>query len=209
LVAACRKAAHRGTISTLPPRSTVAASGILVFLGSDLSAATTKWLLNSRVRDCIIGPLPGFDCPVPEIVRSGNVEVESKQSVEGGALLQAALEPKALTAAAVAMIRHNHIPISYSCVGGVEPRTLASTEEHALSSRSLLRRGCRFYAQLTTASCPQLPSVQGKIKSANEDARNTQNGCGDIGIDKLIHIVKQKPALIGLDASLGFEPVLQ
>ena len=54
------------------------------------------------------------------------------------------------------------------------------------------------YSELATASDPHLPSVQRKIENADEDASNRQNGGGDVGIDKLIQIMEQKPALVGL-----------
>ena len=64
-------------------------------------------------------------------------------------------------------------------------------------------------AELAAASDPRLPSVERKIEKADEYACKRQNRCGNVGIDKLIHIVEQKPALVWLHASLGFEPVLK
>ena len=64
-------------------------------------------------------------------------------------------------------------------------------------------------SQSATASGPHLPSVECKIEKADENACNRQNRCGDIGIDKLIQVMEQKPALVRLDASLGFKPVLE
>lgn len=64
------------------------------------------------------------------------------------------------------------------------------------------------YSELATASDPHLPPVERKIENADEDASNRQNVCGDVGIDKLVQIMKQKPALVGFDTGLGFEPIL-
>ena len=63
-------------------------------------------------------------------------------------------------------------------------------------------------SELATASDPHLPSVECKIENADENACNRQNGRGDVGIDKLVQVMKQKPALVRLDAGLGFKPVL-
>lgn len=65
------------------------------------------------------------------------------------------------------------------------------------------------HPELGTASQPHLPPVECKVENADEYSCNGQNGCGDIGINKLIQVVKQKPALIGLDPGPGFEPVLK
>ncbi len=59
------------------------------------------------------------------------------------------------------------------------------------------------------SSHPDQTSVQRKIENADDYSRNGQNGCGDVGIDELVHIVEQKSSLVRLDASLSFEPVLE
>jgi hypothetical protein len=38
---------------------------------------------------------------------------------------------------------------------------------------------------------------------------NCQNSCGDIGVDQLVQVMEQKTALVRLDASFGFKPVLK
>src|SRR5262249_31306089 len=65
------------------------------------------------------------------------------------------------------------------------------------------------YPDLAAARDPHLPSVECKIENANEYARKGQNRCRDAGIDQLVQIMEQKPALVRLDASLGFGPVLK
>jgi hypothetical protein len=57
--------------------------------------------------------------------------------------------------------------------------------------------------------CPHLPGMEGKIQGADYHPRNRQNARRDIGIDQLVQGMEQEPALVRLDASLGFEPVLQ
>jgi hypothetical protein len=59
------------------------------------------------------------------------------------------------------------------------------------------------------SSHPDQTSVQRKIENAYDYSRNGQNGCGDVGIDKLVHIVEQKSSLVRLHTRLGFEPVLK
>ena len=65
------------------------------------------------------------------------------------------------------------------------------------------------HGKLAVAGDPHLPSIERKIQNADEYACNRQNGCGDVGIDQLVQIMKQKPILIWIDSGLGFEPVLQ
>jgi len=64
-------------------------------------------------------------------------------------------------------------------------------------------------SSLTTPSDSHLPSVECKIENAHQYASSRQNGCGDVGIDQLIHVMEQKPALVGLDASLGFKLIFE
>lgn len=59
-------------------------------------------------------------------------------------------------------------------------------------------------------SCdPHPPSVECKIQNADDYARNRQNGCGEVGIDQLVQVVEQKPALVWLDTGFAFEPILE
>jgi len=61
---------------------------------------------------------------------------------------------------------------------------------------------------LATANDPHLPRVERKIEGADEDAGDRQNGCRNVGIDKLVQVMEQKAFLVRLDIGLGFEPVL-
>lgn len=65
------------------------------------------------------------------------------------------------------------------------------------------------HPELATASDPHLPTIERKIEKTDEYACKRQNRCGNVGIDKLIHIVEQEPALVWLNTSVGFEPVLK
>lgn len=53
------------------------------------------------------------------------------------------------------------------------------------------------------------PSVECQIENAHEQAGSHQKGCRDVGINKLVQVMKEKAALIRLDAGLTFEPVLK
>lgn len=56
---------------------------------------------------------------------------------------------------------------------------------------------------------PHSPSIEGKIQKAKEYSCDSQNGCRDVGINQRDQVMEQKPALVWLDASLGFAPVLE
>jgi hypothetical protein len=58
-------------------------------------------------------------------------------------------------------------------------------------------------------SDPHPTSIKRKIQNADEYACDHQNGCGDIGIDQLVQIVKQESTLIRLDSGSAFEPILE
>jgi len=62
---------------------------------------------------------------------------------------------------------------------------------------------------LSSSGCPELPSIKGKIQTADKLTRDGQNRRRDIGIDQLIEVMEQEPALVGLDAGSGFEQVLK
>ena len=59
------------------------------------------------------------------------------------------------------------------------------------------------------SSHPDPTYVQRKIENAYDYSRNGQNGCGNVGVHKLVQVMEQKPSLVRLDARLGFEPVLK
>jgi hypothetical protein len=63
--------------------------------------------------------------------------------------------------------------------------------------------------ELASAPLPHPPSVQRKIESADKYTGNRQNGHGDVGINKHVQVMEQKPSLVRLDTSLAFEPVLK
>jgi hypothetical protein len=52
-------------------------------------------------------------------------------------------------------------------------------------------------------------SVKCQIENADKYARNRQNSCADIRINKLIQVMEQKAFLVWLHAAIGFKPVLQ
>lgn len=56
---------------------------------------------------------------------------------------------------------------------------------------------------------PHLASVPCKIESTHEYASERQKGSRDVGLDKLVRIAEQKPALVRLNPTLSREPVLK
>lgn len=56
---------------------------------------------------------------------------------------------------------------------------------------------------------PDLPSVDCKIKEADEYAGSRQNSCGDVGINQFVQVMEEKAALVRVDAGPCFEPVLK
>ncbi len=56
---------------------------------------------------------------------------------------------------------------------------------------------------------PLPPPVERKIQNADKYSCNGQKSSRDIGIDEFVQVMEKEPALIGLDAGVGFKPVLQ
>src|SRR5229473_112536 len=63
--------------------------------------------------------------------------------------------------------------------------------------------------ELSEPSNPDLAAIEREIQSADDHARNYQNGCRDVRIDELIQVMEEEPALVRLNSGLAFEPVLQ
>ncbi len=64
-------------------------------------------------------------------------------------------------------------------------------------------------SRLSEPSDPDLPTIEGKVQSADDYACNRQNSCRDVRIDQLIQVMEQEPTLVWLDSGFAFEPVLQ
>ena len=56
---------------------------------------------------------------------------------------------------------------------------------------------------------PHLSTIERQICEADNYCRSGEDVDGDIGIHKLVQIVKQEPALVWLDTSVPFEPIFQ
>jgi len=66
----------------------------------------------------------------------------------------------------------------------------------------------RFDGMMFTAA-PQQSSVERQIQKANNDSRNYESGCRNVGIDQLIEIVEQEPALLRFDSGSPFECIFE
>jgi hypothetical protein len=56
---------------------------------------------------------------------------------------------------------------------------------------------------------PRLSPVKGQVDAADDHSRHRQSRIGNVRVDQLVQVMQQEPALVGLDASLAFQPVLQ
>ena len=56
---------------------------------------------------------------------------------------------------------------------------------------------------------PHLASMESQICDADDYRGDGEHVGGNIGINKLVQIVKQEPALVRLDTSAAFEPIFQ
>jgi hypothetical protein len=56
---------------------------------------------------------------------------------------------------------------------------------------------------------PCLSPVKSQVHAADDHSRQGQRGSRNVGVDQLVEVMQQEPALVGLDAGLAFEPVLR
>ena len=66
----------------------------------------------------------------------------------------------------------------------------------------------RPLAVASHSSHRELAPVKRKVQSADQYASNREDIAGDVRVNELIEVMKQEPALIGLDPGFCFEPVL-
>ena len=71
------------------------------------------------------------------------------------------------------------------------------------------QKGESQLAESTVVGNPELPRIEKKIQNADEHAYSRQDSYGKIGINQLVQIMKKKSAVVGLDSSFAFGPVLE
>ena len=76
--------------------------------------------------------------------------------------------------------------------------------------RDALRFGAEALLMISShSSRPELSCIKQNVHTANENADNGQKGCRDVWVDKLVEIMKQEAAPVGLDSRFCLEPVLE